>query len=602
MYFRLIFTGLVFYMGISVSCSHRIQLINAPFNKNRGYIHEEERSILGRTVKDLSFFPMNGFRFRLSELNGTKAIVIFMRDRNCPRAEKYGSAITNLERQYSKKGIRFIYIYTGDQSPKENAEIDLKKFGFKEPYVIDSKQTMVNALRARTAGDVFVLTPQRKLIYRGPLDGLAKSSQINSESKRYYVQDVLDSAIKGKKIKPQKIPTHDCIIRRPVIKNRVFWNDVAPIIQSKCTNCHNPSGSGLMDFMNYSDVAGRKAMFRYVIENDLMPPWFVDPNTGPWKNDLSLSPKEKAVILKWIDQGSLRGENPKPILWTENLIKKTGDYVITLPEKVVVPSEGFNEYKTFVINTDFKKDKWIKNVQFHLKPKVIHHIALYIMSPKFDSSKKNQRHKYMLEVFGGISDGSKTSIASNSQAKLPQGAQLVLEIHYEPIGRKIIDDTTQVHIHFFKTKPKYVYVNHLVSNKKINIPPHSSNYKTKTSYKIKKKRVLLYVRPHMHLRGKASSIFVIYPNGVRKRIFGIDPFTKNFDRRYMFSSPLTIPKGSVLECINWFDNSAGNIANPDPNKHVTYGIWTEKNEMNDCYFTYKTPSETNEKSVWIKSP
>ena len=139
--------------------------------------------------------------------------------------------------------------------------------------------------------------------------------------KNHYVSDILEAIAFGKSIEPKEIPAPGCIINRPVIKKKVFWKDVAPIIQKKCTVCHNPSGSAPIDYVSYEDVTGRRAMFKYVIANNLMPPWFVDPNTGPWNDDLSLTPREKALLLKWISDGSLKQTKKTQFLWRKR--KKT---------------------------------------------------------------------------------------------------------------------------------------------------------------------------------------------------------------------------------------------------------------------------------------
>ena len=54
------------------------------------FLHQEEKekkSSLNTVIKDLSFFPINGPRFRLSELKDIKAIVIIMREKDCPISE-----------------------------------------------------------------------------------------------------------------------------------------------------------------------------------------------------------------------------------------------------------------------------------------------------------------------------------------------------------------------------------------------------------------------------------------------------------------------------------------------------------------------------------
>ena len=68
----------------------------------------------------------------------------------------------------------------------------------------------------------------------------------------------------------------------------------------------------------------------------------------------------------------------------------------------MISAEGFNGYKIFVIQTNFKEDKWIKSVQFHLKPKVIHHMWFFIMDRAFNlkPSKKYVIHtKSYVNVF-----------------------------------------------------------------------------------------------------------------------------------------------------------------------------------------------------------
>ena len=164
-------------------------------------------------VDDLSFFPINGSRFRLSELKNIKAIVIAMREKSCPLSEKYGPRLLSLEKEYSEKGVQFIYNYVGRAKAEQNAGKDLKKFNFKGPYVIDSRQKTINVLNAQTTGEVFILTPERRMIYRGPLDDPLTS-------KKHYVSDILSALVSGKRIEPKELPTPGRFISRPVIKKK----------------------------------------------------------------------------------------------------------------------------------------------------------------------------------------------------------------------------------------------------------------------------------------------------------------------------------------------------------------------------------------------
>lgn len=570
--------------------------------------HSEGRSFLGQILPDLPFFPINGSRFRLSELKNIKAIVIVMREKNCPISGKYGHQITHIEKEYTPKGVQFIYNYVGTTRSDQNAQEDLERFKFKGPYVIDSRQKIIDALGATTTGEVFILTPERKLIYKGPLDDRFHFPvRTKSKEKNHYVTDILKTLILDKKIIPQELEAPGNLILRPMVKSKVYFKDVAPVIRKKCTNCHNPEGTGLMDFISYKDIVGRGAMFKYVIERDLMPPWYVDPNTGPFQDDISLTLKEKALLLQWIKQGFQKKKGGNEILWSKRKKLKSSkdkpDYVISLPEKVTVPAEGASFYKRFVIQTSFKEAKWIKSVQYILKPKIVHHFDIYIMNPSYKYNTKRNENRvgdfdYYEEFINLIttvppSFNSSIKYDINKQHKdagmrLPHKAKLVVEAHYESIGRKLVDDESRVLIYFHKKTPKYEILNRVSYAEDINIPPYESNYKVEDSHKVHNTMTLVDIATHTHLRGKASAIFLMNPKGVKKRIFGIDPFTKTFERIYTFKKPLIIEKGSTLKCINWFDNSAKNPMNPAPEKYVVQGLFIEQ-EMSLCFFRFLVP-------------
>ena len=559
---------------------------------------EKPPSVINTHIRDVTFWPLNGLSFRLSELETKKAFVIVMREKDCPISEKYGGRLKSMEKEYTKKGIQFIYVYTGQVRPHKMARADLKNFGFNSPYVVDRKQRIINILSAQTTGDVFVLTPDRRVIYKGPLDDQYHVLKKALRVKNHYVRGVLDNLLKGRKMEPKELQAPGCIISRPILPKVVYWKDVAPIIQNKCTNCHNPKGIGTMDFLRYEDVAGRGRMFEHVIRNDLMPPWYLADNLEMgFENDLSLGVKEKAMLLKWARGGFKKGKAFRDkVLRKEKTTKWKFDYVIRLPEKVMVP-EGKPFYYTFLIDPRFKKDKWIKYIHFIMKPKVVHHAMLYIMRPGFDAKKLRKPgniHENQINRVGLT--GSlmfKRDIDHLISMKIPARHKLVLEIHYEALGKDVMDDYSHVKIKFYKKRPKYqlIILNHFVKSSKIRIPPDESNYHIESSFKVQKSiHSLISVNSHMHLRGKRTSVFVVDSKGNRKRIFGLDPWSVLFEYSYSFLKPIQIPKGHRLECHWWYDNSVDNIFNPNPNKEVLGGFEFTKSEMAGVNLIYKIPS------------
>ena len=70
----------------------------------------------------------------------------------------------------------------------------------------------------------------------------------------------------------------------------------------------------------------------------------------------------------------------------------------------------------------------------------------------------------------------------------------------------------------------------------------------------------------MHLRGKDFKYEAEYPDGTREVLLDVPHYDFNWQIRYMLQQPKLMPKGTRLHCTAHFDNSADNLANPDPTK------------------------------------
>ena len=99
---------------------------------------------------------------------------------------------------------------------KSPAEATCKRFNFKGPYVLEDSYTIVKTLSAQTTGDIFILTPERRVIYRGPLDDQYHLLKSAIKVRNHYVTDVLDAVLSGKTVVPKEIPAPGCMISPPL--------------------------------------------------------------------------------------------------------------------------------------------------------------------------------------------------------------------------------------------------------------------------------------------------------------------------------------------------------------------------------------------------
>jgi hypothetical protein len=162
--------------------------------------------------------------------------------------------------------------------------------------------------------------------------------------------------------------------------------------------------------------------------------------------------------------------------------------------------------------------------------------------------------------------------------RIPAGSQLVFQVHYTPIGTEQFD---QSRVGFLLADPAEVQweVKTLSAhNHSFQIPPRDGNYRVEAiSAPLPPAGRLLELAPHMHLRGKAFRFEARTPDGQNTILLDVPRYDFNWQTGYRLATPLELPAGTRLHCTAHFDNSAANVANPDPDRAVRWGpqTWDE---------------------------
>jgi hypothetical protein len=130
---------------------------------------------------------------------------------------------------------------------------------------------------------------------------------------------------------------------------------------------------------------------------------------------------------------------------------------------------------------------------------------------------------------------------------------------------------------FAKKPPEMRVLTLQLNNDHFLIPAGERDFRVAAWGSIPNDALLLSVFPHMHLRGK-SFLFALND---QKRGLDIVLNVPNYDffwqLSYHLKTPIRVAKGTRLECVATFDNSANNPRNPDSTADVKYGqqSWEE---------------------------
>jgi hypothetical protein len=377
-----------------------------------------------------------------------------------------------------------------------------------------------------------------------------------------------------------------------------YSKDVAPILQKNCQSCHRPGEAGPFSMLTYEETKPWAGLIRNAVQQKRMPPWFADANYGHFANQRSLSAEEIRTITAWVNAGSPEGDvrdMPPPVRFEEGWGIPKPDLVFQLPKAFAVPESGMLEYQYVIVPTGFTEDKWVQMIEVRPTDRsVVHHIIAYLREPGSNyfkgqkpgeffeappakADEKTDTSALPSDFLVGYAPGQPAEILQPGQGKLIKaGTDIVFEVHYMPNG-KATSDRTKLGLIFTKEPPKERVLTLSASNGTFKIPPGAANYQVDASFDVVKDVKLAGVHPHMHTRGKDFEYRVIFPDGKTETILKVPAYNWRWQLWYNFTEPMTLPKGTRIECTAHFDNSANNPENPDPTKTVIWGqqSWDE---------------------------
>src|SRR5438552_6312224 len=388
-----------------------------------------------------------------------------------------------------------------------------------------------------------------------------------------------------------------------------FYKDVLPILQKNCQTCHRPGEIAPMSFMTYKDTRPWAKGIKTAVVSRQMPPWFADPNYGHFANERTLSDATIKTLVAWADGGALEGDAkdaPAPVNLVEGWSFKP-DMVIEMPQDIQLPPTGTINYKSILVKANFPQDVWISAAD--LRPgntAAVHHMRAIVRPPGSQWMKDAEpgvayesgdpevgRQGEGTDLLGKFNPGlgGQDFSAFDSAKFVPKGSDIVFSMHYTATG-KPTTDKSRLALVFSKKPPKLRYfVSDGPTGSNLAIPAGDSNAEIVSEMTVTADTQLVYLQPHMHLRGKDYEVRLIHPSAKIETISRAKwDFTWQLD--FDLSAPLSIPKGTRIVGIAHYDNSANNKYNPDPTKLI---FWGDQNwdEMENYFMGF--PIDPNHK-------
>ncbi|MES2038416.1 MAG: redoxin domain-containing protein [Pseudomonadota bacterium] len=548
---------------------------------------------VGERLVDVKFKDVDGRAGSLAQLAGKRGAIIVMRDAECPVSQRYAPRLAELEKEYAAQGFNFVYI---DVSPHTAAAAKQSVSGsqLQGRVVLDTDRGLSNALRATSTSEVFVADHRGTLLYRGAIDDQYAIDVHKDAVSKPWLHKALKEYLAGKDISTAQTAATGCLLpdhageaaqKRPV----TYHNRISRLLAQKCEMCHRDGGVAPMPLQSFEQVAARKTIIAHMTENRLMPPWGADRSVGHWANDRSLSDQEMADLSAWIKAGTPAGnmaEAPAPRAYAPGWEMLKPDAVLQVAEPHKVPAQGVIEYQYSYLKTNFDTDKWVTAMEIRpTAPKVVHHILVFLEEP----GAKRQAGG-IDGFFAALVPGTPlTTFPEGAAKRIPKGAWLKFQIHYQPNGSEQTDQA-KIAFQFAEDaanaggKLKEVK-SESAFNVKFEIPPGAANHQIEASYLFRRPGQLTALMPHAHLRGKAWKMELVDAMGKRTLLLNIPKYDFSWQSSYQLQEPVAVTPGMRIAATAWYDNSSANPANPNPKLAVRFGEQTFE-EMMIGYFDW----------------
>jgi tetratricopeptide (TPR) repeat protein/mono/diheme cytochrome c family protein len=386
-----------------------------------------------------------------------------------------------------------------------------------------------------------------------------------------------------------------------------FTKDIAPLVHAKCAPCHHPNGAGPFPLLDYDDVASRAAEIRKVTSTRFMPPWRPVPGYAAYAGDRSLTDAQIELLARWIDGGSLRGDPrdmpPLPV-HREGWQLGEPDLIVHLAAPYALPAEGRDVYRNLVIRAPVGATRFVKAWELRPGTRAIHHAIMNI--DRYGLARRRDDAD-PLPGFDGMDLGGAQSADGfylvwtpgkfaappdpTSSFRIDGRTDLVLQLHMQPTGKPEMIDP-QIALYFADrpaTRPRFTL---RVGDAPIDIPPGEASHVVKAEYTVPADIDVVTVFPHAHYVAKKVRTWATLPDGTERGLLQIDDWDFSWQDEYTFASPVSLPRGTIIQTQFVYDNSAANVRNPSrPPKRVTNGE-ASTDEMGNVTFQV-VPHDTN---------
>ncbi|HMB04331.1 MAG TPA: thioredoxin family protein [Isosphaeraceae bacterium] len=171
---------------------------------------------LGSQAPDFRLPDTDGNLVSLGDFRDAPALLVIFLCNHCPYVKHVRHELAKLTREYRDKGVASVGISSNDVAsyPDDRPELmarEKAEVGYPFPYLYDETQEVAKAYQAACTPDFYVFDRDRKLVYRGQMDGSRPGNDLPVTGSD--LRAALDAVLAGRPVAEVQRPSMGCNIK-----------------------------------------------------------------------------------------------------------------------------------------------------------------------------------------------------------------------------------------------------------------------------------------------------------------------------------------------------------------------------------------------------
>lgn len=402
------------------------------------------------------------------------------------------------------------------------------------------------------------------------------------------------------------LTSHFSLLASVAAQDVTFTRDIAPIVFKSCVSCHRKGGPAPFALTTYDEVRRRATQIATVTRSRFMPPWKVEPGVGHFVGQDPLSEEQVARLGRWAAAGAPQGEGALPPLPSlpDGWLLGQPDLIVKPARAFTMPAQPNDAFRIFAIRLPVTRRTYVRGIEFHPgNARVVHHANIRI--DRTDATRKldeadplpgydglmPRSAEYPEGHFLGWTPGQVAPLVAPDLAwALEPGSDLVVQLHLQPSGaaEQVLPE---IGLYFSDRPPSRIPTILRLGSQSIEIPAGEPRYVIRDAYTLPVDADLLAVQPHAHYRAREIRGTAHLPDGTSRLVMHITDWDFRWQHVYREVTPIRLPRGTRLAMEYTYDNSAGNVRNPELPPAKVYWGQRSRDEMGDLWFQLLATNE-----------